>query len=350
MRWSLVLFSFLLSGAAASAQSVISVRSGLINYSEGAVFIDNQLVAQKLGKYPAVHEGSDLLTQDGRAEILLTPEVYLRVGMNSGVRMISSSLADTRIQLLHGSAVLDSGNAKMSAPITLVACDSKILMEKPSRLRVDSDPPQLRIETGEAVVEHDGTTTRVGPDQMLALTNASVVRRMTDATDDELDLWSQQRNRLIFLSLANDRNILDPGSPDYPDTGGGDLSAWLGYMPPAAILPLTGSYGAVAMPGYGYYSPWSTLAFYGPLYGGYPLGYPGYYGAAGGYGMGGYGMAVGYVYRPVLGYRYIPGATGIYSPRPPAGGFRIGTSATPGFTIPRPVTTRPAMPHLPAHR
>jgi len=46
-----------------------------------------------------------------------------------------------------------------------------------------------------------------------------VVRRMTDTSDDALDLWSQQRNRLIFLSLANDRNILDPGSADYQAGG-----------------------------------------------------------------------------------------------------------------------------------
>ena len=87
----------------AFGQSVISVRSGLINYSEGAVFIDNQLVAQKLGRYPTLREGSDLLTHDGRAEILLTPEVYLRVGANSGVRMISSSLDSTRLEVLNGS-------------------------------------------------------------------------------------------------------------------------------------------------------------------------------------------------------------------------------------------------------
>lgn len=355
MRWLLFASCFLLPIAIAPAQSVISVRSGLINYSEGAVFIDNQLVAQKLGKYPALREGSDLLTHDGRAEILLMPEVYLRVGVNSGIRMISSVLSDTRIQLLNGSAILDSGNAPGDAAVTLIACESRVRIDKPARLRIDSDPPQLSVEKGEATVERDGHTTTVAADQVIGLTGAPVVRRVTEGADDALDLWSQQRNRVIYLSLANDRNILDPGTADSA-TGDADLSAWLGYMPPAAILPLTGSYGAVSVPGYGYYSPWSALAFYGPVYGMYPgLGYPGIgYGA-----VGVYGMSVRYGYRTTPGYRYTPiypGSAGTFSPRP-IGGVRIGVpGAGSGISFParpvapRPVAPRPFAPHITPHR
>jgi hypothetical protein len=350
MRWPLVLFPLMLWSVLAPAQSVISVRSGLINYSEGAVFIDNQLVKPKLGKYPSLHEGSDLLTQDGRAEIQFAPEVFLRVGINSGVRMISSDLADTRIQLLSGSAILDSGNAASNAFVTLLACEARIRVEKPTRLRVDFDPPQLRVEKGEATVERDGHVTNVEADQLLGLNGATVVRRMTDGNDDALDLWSQQRNRLIYLSLADSRNITDPGTADPAAVSDADLNTWLGYIPSAGVLPLTGSYGAVGMPGYGYYSPWSTLAFYGPLYGGYGMGFAGL-----GYPGGVYGVSFGYRgYSSVPGYRFTPaypGTIGMYGQRP-AGGIRIGVPG-PGLSFPaRPVTpARPVAPHLPAiHR
>jgi hypothetical protein len=351
MRWPLVLFPLLLWSVAAPAQSVISVRSGLINDSEGAVFIDNQLVKQKLGKYPSLREGSDLLTQDGRAEIQFAPEVFLRVGIDSGVRMISSDLADTRIQLLSGSVVFDSGNAASNASVTLIACEARIRVEKPTRLRVDNDPPQLRVEKGEATVERDGHVTKVAADQLLGLTGAPVVRRITDGSDDALDLWSQQRNRLIYLSLADSRNIMDPGTTDPATVSDADLNAWLGYIPSAGILPLTGSYGVVGMPGYGYYSPWSTLAFYGPLYGGYQMGFAGL-----GYPsrVGAYGVSFGYGgYRPIPGYRFTPvypGTIGTIGQRP-AGGIRIGVPG-PGISFPaRPVAPRPVAPHLPAiHR
>jgi hypothetical protein len=360
MRWPLVLLSLLLWSALAPAQSVISVRSGLINYSEGAVFIDNQLVKQKLGKYPSLHEGSDLLTQDGRAEIQFAPEVFLRVGINSGVRMISSDLADTKIQLLSGSVILDSGNAASNTVVTLLACEARIRIENPSRLRVDFDPPQLRVEKGEATVERDGHVTKVAADQLLGLNGAPVVRRMTDGNDDALDLWSQQRNRLIYLSLAGSRNIMDPGTADPATMSDADLNAWLGYIPSAGVLPLAGSYGAVGMPGYGYYSPWSTLAFYGPLYGGYQMGFAGLGMGYPGLGyperVGAYGVSFGYRggYSTVPGYRFTPvypGSVGMYGQRP-AGGVRIGVPG-PGISFPaRPVMpARPVAPHLPAiHR
>ncbi len=354
MRWPLVLFTLSLWSVAALAQSVISVRSGLINYSEGAVFIDNQLVKQKLGKYPTLHEGSDLLTHDGRAEIQFAPEVFLRVGIDSGVRMISSDLADTRIQLLHGSAILDSGNAASNALVTLLASEARIRVEKPTRLRVDIDPPQLRIEKGEATVERDGHATKVTADQLLGLTGAPVVRRMTDGKDDALDLWSQQRNRLIYLSLADNRNIMDPGTTD-PAASDRDLNVWLGYIPSAGVLPLTGSYGVVGVPGYGYYSPWSALAFYGPVYGGYQMGFAGlgYPGRVAVYGLsvgsGGYRSV-----PAVPGYRFTPvypGTVGVGSPRPVGGGVRIGI---PGPGVPFPVRAvtppRPVVPHVPVHR
>ena len=357
MRWPLVLFSLSLWSVLAPAQSVVSVRSGLINYSEGAVFIDNQLVKQKLGKYPSLHEASDLLTQDGRAEIQFAPEVFLRVGINSGVRMISSDLTDTRIQLLSGSAILDSGNAASNTFVTLLACEARIRVGKPTRLRVDFDPPQLRVEKGEATVERDGHVTRVAADQLLGLTGAPVVRRMTEGNDDALDLWSQQRNRLIYLSLADSRSIMDPGTADPAATSDADLNAWLGYIPSAGVLPLTGSYGAVSVPGYGYYSPWSTLAFYGPLYGGYQMGFAGLGYPGLGYPgrVGAYGASFGYRgYSSVPGYRFTPvypGTVGAYGQRP-LGGMRIGVPG-PGLSFPaRPVTpARPVAPHLPAvHR
>ena len=110
----------------AGAQSVVSVRSGLLNFSEGAVFINNQPVKQQTGAFPTVQEGSDLLTQSGRAELLLTPSAYLRIGQNSAVRMLSTKLTDTRVEFLYGSAMLDATEALDNCAVTLVFKDKQI--------------------------------------------------------------------------------------------------------------------------------------------------------------------------------------------------------------------------------
>ncbi len=48
-----------------------------------------------------------LETGQGRAEVLLTPGVFLRVGDNSAVRLISPGLADTRVEVLRGQAIVE---------------------------------------------------------------------------------------------------------------------------------------------------------------------------------------------------------------------------------------------------
>src|ERR1700722_2311582 len=114
--------------SSAAPQSVISVRAGIVNDAEGAVFINGQPLSKKFGTFPSVHEGSDLYTQDGRAEIQLAPNVFLRVGMNSAVRMVSSDLSDTQLRILNGSAIFDSGNAPSPGSVTLLAADATIFI------------------------------------------------------------------------------------------------------------------------------------------------------------------------------------------------------------------------------
>ncbi len=109
LRWILFWTLTPLVGLPAAAQSVISAHSGLVHFSDGSVFLDDQRLEQKAGKFGQMNNGSELRTEDGRAEVLLTPGTFLRVGANSAVRMLSNQLDDTRVELLSGSAVLDQG-------------------------------------------------------------------------------------------------------------------------------------------------------------------------------------------------------------------------------------------------
>src|ERR1700689_1753967 len=90
---------------AASAQAVISAKSGLIHYMEGHVYLNDQLIESKFGEFPDVKENQQLRTEDGRAEVLLTPGVFLRLGENSAIRMVTNRLIDTRLHSLSGSAL-----------------------------------------------------------------------------------------------------------------------------------------------------------------------------------------------------------------------------------------------------
>ena len=56
------------------AQQVISAKSGLINYTEGQVFLGDSLVKQKFGEYQDIKTGQHLRTEEGRAESSLPQE------------------------------------------------------------------------------------------------------------------------------------------------------------------------------------------------------------------------------------------------------------------------------------
>ena len=83
----------------AGAQSVISTHSGLIHFFEGAVYLGDQPLESHLGRFPSVPQGGELRTAEGRAEVLLTPGVFLRMGERSAIRMVSNDLADTQVEL-----------------------------------------------------------------------------------------------------------------------------------------------------------------------------------------------------------------------------------------------------------
>ena len=64
----------------AAGQSVISTHSGVIYYFDGAVYLGDQPLEPRLGTFPTVPLGAELHTAQGRAEVLLTPGVLLRIG------------------------------------------------------------------------------------------------------------------------------------------------------------------------------------------------------------------------------------------------------------------------------
>src|SRR5579864_3030907 len=99
--------SVLVAGSAFAQQYVISAHSGVVQYVEGTAYINDNQVDPKFGQFPDIKENQVLRTEEGRAEILLTPGAFLRLSENSSIRMVSNKLTDTRIEILTGSAMVE---------------------------------------------------------------------------------------------------------------------------------------------------------------------------------------------------------------------------------------------------
>jgi hypothetical protein len=80
---------------------------GTLNYVEGQVSMAGQTLDAKSVGSAQLQPGESLTTQNGKAELLLTPGVFLRLGDNSSVEMISPSLTSTEVDLHQGEGMIE---------------------------------------------------------------------------------------------------------------------------------------------------------------------------------------------------------------------------------------------------
>ena len=110
-RWE-TLGGFLLGALLFSpAWGSVTPQPGMLNYIEGQAAIGSQTLSETSVGTAKLATGQSLSTADGRAEILLTPGIFVRIDDNSSLRMISPGLADTGtrgIALTHSSRAMGS--------------------------------------------------------------------------------------------------------------------------------------------------------------------------------------------------------------------------------------------------
>ena len=264
----------------ASAQTVISAKSGLIHYVEGRVYVGDQQIESKFGEFPDLKENAQLRTEEGRAEVLLTPGVFLRVGDHSAIRMVTNRLIDTRLEFFSGSALIEANELLKDNGVTIVYGDYAVQLEKKGIYRFDSSPPAVRVYDGEVMVLCNGKSEEVKSGHMLEMNGELKTAHFDkDKSADELYLWS--RNRSQYLAMAN---VAAAQSVNNSGTYWGSSGwGWNPYFGMYTFIPMSGVYYNPF--GWGFYSPYSVYSYlYSlPYYGGY---YPGYVSGGGGKGGG----------------------------------------------------------------
>jgi hypothetical protein len=251
--------------------------------SEGAVFADDQPVNQKYGTFPDLKEKSVLRTEAGRAEVLLTPGVFLRVGENSAIKMIDNRLSDTRVELLKGSAVVECDDPMKVNAVTMIYGDFQVHVRKAAVMEFASNPAALKVFHGEAEVELNGTVSVVKAGKALPFTQALAQEHFDAKTaGDELTRWSQERSEAVAVAnVSAAKSLRDSGGNSLFGMGGygiGNASMPYGswyynpYYSMYTYMPMNGMFFNPY--GYGFFSPYSVYQVYGN---------PGYfYGGSGG--------------------------------------------------------------------
>ena len=228
-------------------------RPGSLNYVEGQASVQGQsLGSEAIGK-TELNPGQSLETQAGKAELLLTPGVFFRLGDNSSATMISPSLTNTELRLDKGEATVEVAELYPENNVVIAEDGAKIRLRKTGFYDFDADHYIVRVYQGEANVAVDGQDIKVENEHQLAFNAGTSMKARkfdTKHVQDDLYRWSSLRSS--YLAEAN----VDMAR-DYP-VGNWYGAGW-GWDPYYGAYTFIPGDGILYSPfGWGFYSPFDV--------------------------------------------------------------------------------------------
>jgi hypothetical protein len=274
--------------AVAFGQSGNVANPGTLNYVEGQASIEGRpLSSQSVGN-TTLQAGQTLATANGKAEILLTPGIFLRLGDDSTVQMVSTDLTHTEIKLDQGHANVEVDQIYPQNTILIDLKNGQTQLLKNGLYAFDAGNSTVRVFDGKAAV-YTGANLQanvkpidVKGGHQLALTGEPLKPQgfnKDQASADPLYKWSSLRSNYLGqanLNLAEEYAGYSGFYPGWYWAGGPFGYTW---------LPGDGLFWSPF--GYGFYSPYYIRGG-GFIYGGYGRGF-----YRGGYAGGYRGSAVG---------------------------------------------------------
>ena len=238
------------TGVTGFAQVVISTQAGLINFTQEGARLNNELIQESRSQFRQMREQDVLSTARGRAEVLLTPGVFLRTGAQSSFRLISSQLADVRVEVLRGAVIVEAAELNKENSVTLLLGGAEVSVLKRGIYRLDANPPAARVFDGKLRIRSADREVEIGKGKTIALDGTLAVAKFDRKKGDWLDLWS--RDRAAYLARVN-RSTAGSLSTQ---RGFSRISGW-------AWNPMIGIY--TFMPGRSYYyCSWYGACWYSP--------------------------------------------------------------------------------------
>jgi hypothetical protein len=285
-RFKVLMLSLATLCASAFGQNANPASPGTLNYVEGQASIEGRALSPKSVGRTELQTGQFLSTANGKTEVLLTPGVFLRLGDNSTVQMVSTGLTKTEVKLDKGRANVEVDQIYKQNTILIDLSNGQTELLKKGLYTFDADSSTVRVFDGKAAV-YPGTNlqTNIKPIEVkggrqLVLTGDLTKPQHFDkdqAKTTDLYKWSSLRSAYLGeanVSLASEYAGTADFTPGWYWAGGPFGYTW---------LPGSGLFWNPY--GYGFYSPYYLYGggiIYGGGYGRGFYGYPGRYGYRGG--------------------------------------------------------------------
>lgn len=269
----------LVPGAWGDTNSKANAVPGTVNYVEGSASIGSEALDSKSVGSVQLENGQSLTTDNGKVEVLLTPGVFLRVGNGSAVRMVSSGLTHTGVELDQGQAIVevDEIHSENDLHIATASSDTKLL--KTGLYDFDLRSGRLMVLDGKASIRvgDQQATVKGGHEVPLENGNNKLKSHGFDKKEyQESDLyrWSSLRSAYLAEANANAAGLYaQSGSGPWGPGWWGAGWYWDPYFSAFTFIPGDGIFYSPF--GWGFYSPWWAYASpfwgYGGWYGYHPV-------------------------------------------------------------------------------
>src|SRR5580658_7896021 len=189
------------AGLVAAAQGGMP-QPGAINYTEGQVSINGQAI--RGARNTTLQPGQILQTQDGKAEMLLTPGVFLRLNNHSQARLTSASITDTRVELLQGEAMVEAAQVEPANNLAIGDAGFSSQIDKRGIYEFNADQPKVVVYDGEVTVSNGNRTENVKKGHQLALVPQNEKLKTQSFNVNNPDpLYSWSRLRSEYMAEAN---------------------------------------------------------------------------------------------------------------------------------------------------
>ena len=276
-----VLSGLLLSAMCALPQGyTVSAKPGAVNYIEGSAFLNDNPISVKSLKSTFLSVNDTLSTGRGKAEVLLTPGLFLRLGNNSEVRMISPSLTDTKVEVLGGEVMLEVAGLMKDNNVQIIDHGAYTTISKDGLYRFTADnPPVAAVLEGKATVTLNDRAVNLKKGKETVLAGNLDQEKFNTKQEDDLYAWSNVRSEYSaaasyrVATAAANSGLWNGNNGGYSNGYGNGYGyngfnsfgpgwLWDSGFNSYAWLPGSGSFYSPF--GYGFYSP--GLVGYAPVY------------------------------------------------------------------------------------
>jgi hypothetical protein len=149
--------------------------------------------------------GQSLTTSNGKAEVLLTPGVFFRLGDSSSARMVASGLADTTVALDHGQALVEVTEIHRENNLRITENGVSAQLVKTGLYAFDATHGQVRVFSGKALVLEGDRYIKVGGGHQVTVTSPDNLhpQKFDKKEYEQSDLYRWSSLRSSYLAEAN---------------------------------------------------------------------------------------------------------------------------------------------------